>query len=84
MYSKTGHVISGVVKNTSGEITAYQFENGDIVTKEQAVTMAKEGNIKGVSVSKSKKGEEYLRTIGDGEPTNNLTNLPVIDENELK
>lgn len=84
MYSNTGHVISAVVKDSNGEITAYQFENGDIVMKEQAISMARQGKIKGVAVRNSKKGEEYLRTIGDGDISNNLSNLPVISENEIR
>ena len=49
------HVISRVVKDNQGEITAYELENGEIVSKEQAVLLAKQGNISGVSVSTSKK-----------------------------
>ena len=51
----SAHMISRVVKDNSGEITAYEFENGDIVSKEQAVLLAKQGNIGGVSISTSKK-----------------------------
>lgn len=35
------HVIEAVVKDTNGEISGYKLENGDIVMKDQAVTMAK-------------------------------------------
>ena len=79
----SSHMISRVVKDNSGEITAYEFENGDIVSKEQAVLLAKQGNIGGVSISTSKKGEEFLRSLPDGNKTNNLDSLPVIDDNEI-
>lgn len=79
----SGHMISRVVKDNSGEITAYEFENGDIVSKEQAVILAKQGSIGGVSVSTSKKGEEFLRSLPDGNKANNLDSLPVIDNNEI-
>jgi hypothetical protein len=77
------HMISRVVKDNQGEITAYEFENGDIVSKEQAVMLAKQGNISGVSISTSRKGEEFLRSLPDGDKTNNLDNLPVIDDNDI-
>jgi len=76
-------MISRVVKDNGGEITAYELENGDIVSKEQAVLLAKQGNIGGVSVATSRKGEEFLRSLPDGDKTNNLDSLPVIDDNEI-
>lgn len=79
----SAHMISRVVKDNSGEITAYEFENGEIVSKEQAVLLAKQGNIGGVSISKSKLGEEFLRSLPDGDKTNNLDSLPIIDDNDI-
>ena len=79
----SAHMISRVVKDSQGEITAYEFENGDIVSKEQAVMLAKQGNIGGVSVSTSRKGEEYLRSLPDGDKSNNLDSLPVIDDDDV-
>ena len=77
------HMITRVVKDNNGEITAYEFENGDIVSKEQAVMLAKRGNISGVSVSTSRKGEEFLRSLPDDDESNNLDSLPIIDNNEI-
>ncbi|AWZ48029.1 DUF3892 domain-containing protein [Hathewaya limosa] len=77
------HVITGVVKDSKGEISAYRLENGDIVVKEQAVQMAKDGKIDGVTVATSKTGEGYLRSYGDGDPSNNLSNLLIIDSKEI-
>lgn len=77
------HIITRVVKDNGGEITAYEFENGDIVSKEQAVMLTKQGSISGVSVSTSKKGEEFLRSLPDSDKSNNLDSLPVIDDNEI-
>ncbi len=77
------HMITGVVKDSGGEITAYEFESGDIVSKEQAVMMAKQGNIRGVSISTSRKGEEFLRSLPDDDKSNNLDQLPVIDANDI-
>ncbi|MCB2289549.1 DUF3892 domain-containing protein [Clostridium sp. CS001] len=61
----------------------YTFLEPDIVSKEQAVTLAKQGSIGGVSISTSKKGEEFLRSLPDGDKRNNLDNLPVIDDDEI-
>jgi hypothetical protein len=80
---RPAHMITAVVKDNQGEITAYEFENGDIVSKEQAVMLAKQGSIGGVSISTSRKGEEFLRSLPDGDKRNNLDNLPVIDDNEI-
>jgi len=77
------HMISRVVKDSQGEITAYELENGEIVSKEQGVLLAKQGNISGVSVSNSKKGEEFLKSLPDGDKSNNLDSLPIIDDNEI-
>lgn len=77
------HIITRVVKDTNGEISAYEFENGDIVSKEQAVMLAGRGSISGVSVSTSRKGEKFLRSLPDDDESNNLDSLPVIDNNEI-
>lgn len=77
------HMITRVVKDNQGEITAYEFENGDIVSKEQAVVLAKHGNVSGVSISTSRKGEEFLRSLPDNDKRNNLDSLPVIEDNEM-
>lgn len=80
---RPSHMITRVVKDNQGEITAYEFENGDIVSKEQAVMLAKHGSISGVSISTSRKGEEFLRSLPDNDKSNNLDSLPVIDDNEI-
>jgi hypothetical protein len=77
------HVISRVAKDNQGEITAYELETGEIVSKEQAVLLVKQGSIGGVSVSTSKKGEEFLRSLPDQNKANNLDSLPVIDDNDI-
>lgn len=61
------------IKNSSGEIMQYVLENGTTVDKAQGVEMAKNGQIDGVIIANSKKGEEYLRTKPDGTEGNNLS-----------
>ena len=70
--------ITAVVKK-SGEIVGYELSNGEMISKEQGVQMAKEGQIKGVAVGVSKKGEEYLRSLPDQNENNNLSSLPTVE-----
>lgn len=71
--------IKAVIKH-SGEITGYELSNGEKITKERGVDLAKAGLISGVSVSTSRKGEEYLRSRRDDDESNNLNSLPVVEE----
>lgn len=79
MNNSGGHHIIGVIKDGKGEITAYKLDNGQLVDKAEGVTMARNGEISGVMVGKSKNGHEYLRSLPDGNDNNNLDSLPEID-----
>lgn len=68
--------IVGLVKS-SGKITGYQLSDGEIVSKEEGVSMAKAGEIQGVGVA-HRKDSEYLKSLPDGSENNNLGNLPSI------
>ena len=58
-------------------ITGYQLSDNSIVEKQQAVDMAKQGQIAGVGIAH--RGEtEYLKSIPDGSENNNLGSLPTI------
>ena len=63
------------IKDSSGEIMQYVLENGTTDDKAQGVEMAKNGQIDGVIIAHSKKGEEYLRTKPDGTQGNNLSSM---------
>ena len=68
--------ITGLVKE-SGKITGYQLSDNSIVEKQQAVDMAKQGQIAGVGIAH--RGDiEYLKSIPDGSENNNLGNLPSV------
>lgn len=68
--------IVGLVKN-SGRITGYQLSDGSTVSKEEGVSMAKDGEIKGVGVA-HRKDTEYLKSLPDGTENNNLGSLPSV------
>ena len=68
--------IVGLIKE-GGRITGYQLSDNSIVEKQQAVDMARQGQIAGVGIAH--RGEtEYLKSIPDGSENNNLGSLPSV------
>lgn len=65
-----------VKKNPDGDITDVMLDNGNTLSINQAVMMAKDGLIEGVNVGRSKSGTEYLRGVPNGIESDNLDNLP--------
>lgn len=53
----------------------YLLDNGQIVTTEQAYDLASQGLLEGVGCAVNK-GTKYIRSINDGNPNNNLQDLP--------
>ena len=74
----TAKRIVGLVKE-GGRITGYQLSDNSIVEKQQAVDMAKQGQIAGVGIA-HRKDTEYLKSIPDGSENNNLGNLPAVSK----
>lgn len=70
--------IKALIKK-SGEVVGYELSNGERVSKEEGVQMAKNGQISGIAVGVSKKGEEYLRSLPDQSENNNLSSLPTVE-----
>ena len=68
--------IVGLVKD-GGRITGYQLSDESFVSKPEAVSMAKQGQIKGVGIA-HRGDTEYLKSIPDGTENNNLGNLPSV------
>ena len=68
--------IVGLVKE-NGRITGHQLSDNSIVEKQQAVNMAKQGQIAGVGIA-HRGDTEYLKSISDGSENNNLGNLPSV------
>ena len=68
--------VVGLVKK-SGKVTGYQLSDNTVVEKQQAVNMAKQGQIKGVGIA-HRGDTEYLKSIPDGSENNNLSNLPSV------
>lgn len=68
--------IVGLVKQ-GGRVTGYKLSDDTIVEKSQAVSMAKQGEIKGVAIA-HRGDNQYLKAIPDGSENNNLGNLPSV------
>ena len=73
--------IVGLVKS-GGKVTGYQLSDGETISKEKGVAMAKAGEIQGVGVA-HRKDSEYLKSLPDGSDANNLSNLPSVSEEQL-
>ena len=68
--------ITGLVKE-GGRITGYQLSDNSFVEKQQAIDMARQGQIAGVGIA-HRGDTEYLKAIPDGSENNNLGNLPAV------
>ena len=73
--------IVGLVK-TEGKVTGYQLSDNSIVEKQQAVNLAKQGQIAGVGIA-HRGDTEYLKSIPDGNENNNLSNLPSVSKGDI-
>ncbi|TNJ67096.1 DUF3892 domain-containing protein [Paenibacillus hemerocallicola] len=71
-----GEFFVAVQKNGDGDITAFKTSAGRVLNYEQALTEVKTGTIRGVNAFKGRDGETYIRGDADGDPSNNLDNLP--------
>lgn len=70
--------ITKLIKH-SGDVIGYELSNGQKVSKEEGIQLAKMGEISGVAVALNK-GNEYLRSLPDETENNNLGSLPTINE----
>ena len=60
---------------TNGKVSGYELSDGTRLTKSQGVALAKQGGIRGVAIA-SRNGSEYLRSLPDGDESDNLGDLP--------
>lgn len=67
---------TAVQKNGDGDITSFQTSSGRVLQYEQAKQEVQNGTIQGVNVFKGRDGDMYIRGDADGDPSNNLDNLP--------
>jgi len=65
-----------VRKNGDGDITAFRTSSGKELGYAEAREAVSSGAIAGANVFKGREGEMYIRGDADGDPSNNLDNLP--------
>ncbi len=66
--------IVGLIKE-KGKVTGYKLSDQTFVSKEQGVSMAKQGYIAGVGIA-HRKNNEYLKALPNSSENDNLSNLP--------
>lgn len=65
------------LQKRGGKVVGYKLSDQSIVSKEQAVSMAKQGKISGVGIA-HRKDSVYLKSLPNGSEKDNLGNLPSI------
>jgi len=69
--------IVAVQKNGDGDLTAFQTSSGRVLQYNEALQEVQAGHIAGVNAFKGRDGETYIRGDADGNPDNNLDQLPL-------
>ena len=72
--NKDAKSITGLVRK-NGRIAGYELSAGRVLSKQEGVALAKQGGIRGVAIA-SRNGTEYLRSLPDGDESDNLGDLP--------
>ena len=72
--NKDARSITGLVRK-NGRIAGYELSDGRVLSKQEGVALAKQGGIRGVAIA-SRNGTEYLRSLPDGDESDNLGDLP--------
>ena len=78
--SGNARTITGLVRK-GGRIAGYQLSDNTVLTKDECISLARQGGIAGVGIAH--RGEtEYLKSIPDGSQNNNLSSLPTVSAPE--
>ena len=65
------------LKKDGGRVVGYKLSDGQVIDKDAAVSLAKNGGIAGVGIA-SRDGSEYLKSLPDDTEDNNLSHLPTV------
>lgn len=68
--------IVAVKKDEKGTIHMYKLDNGQVITQQDAVQMVQNKEIDNCNISTARNGTHSIRSNNDGDPSNNLDNLP--------
>ena len=67
----------------NGKISGDELSDGTVLSKREGVALAKQGGIRGVAIA-SRNGSEYLRSLPDGNESNNLGDLPSAPADDIR
>lgn len=79
MVNNTREHFVAVQKNGDGDLTAFKTSTGRVLDYNQALNEVESGTIAGANVFKAKGGSLRIRGDADGDPSNNLDQLPVFE-----
>ncbi|EJO5349144.1 DUF3892 domain-containing protein [Clostridium botulinum] len=79
-----GKDIVAIVRDEKDAVTGYKLNNGELLTKEQAIERAAEGEINDVVIGTAKNGEQYLHGIPESTGGIDLQSLPTIRQNSFQ
>lgn len=68
--------IVAVKKDARGIIEQYKLETGKIIGVEEAVKLAESHQLDNCNAFTTRNGSQAIRSNNDGDPSNNLDNLP--------
>lgn len=69
--------IVAIDKDNQDKNTFYRLEDGRVLSQQQAVQLARLGELEGVEVGNDPNtGHDYLRSSADDRASNNIENLP--------
>lgn len=64
------------VRREGSNVYEFKLNTGEVITQSQAVSMVKDGKLKGYTTGTSVCGEEYIRSLQDDSTDNNLSSMP--------
>lgn len=56
------HFVQKVIKNNNGDIVGYSLDNGEIIMQEEAISMAAQGTITGLSMVSDNSDKVYTKS----------------------
>jgi len=72
------HIITDIVRDPNKNIVGYRLENGQVISKGEALDLSKQTAIKGISEGVYNERGEFFSSVPQDELCN-LTELPVIE-----
>ncbi|UNK20196.1 DUF3892 domain-containing protein [Paenibacillus sp. N3/727] len=69
--------VIAVRKNGDGDIVQLKLDTGSVVDYKTAQQMVQNNEIKNLNVFRGRDNEMHLRSNADGDPSNNLDNMPI-------